>query len=105
MQGASRALWVFTIDDRKSQPFGPVQSRESFSASFSPDGQWVAYAFTDRTGGLTSANRGVFVEPFPPTGEKHQVPKMAVDFHPVWAPDGMRIFFVPGRGTADGCRS
>jgi serine/threonine-protein kinase len=95
VQGASRALWVLTIDDRKSQPFGSVQSRESFSASFSPDGQWVAYAFTDRTGGLTSANRGVFVEPFPPTGEKHQVPKLAVDFHPVWAPDGKRIFFVP----------
>jgi dipeptidyl aminopeptidase/acylaminoacyl peptidase len=95
VQGASRALWVLAIDDRKSQPFGSVQSRESFSASFSPDGQWVAYAFTDRTGGLTSANRGVFVEPFPPTGEKHQVPKLAVDFHPVWAPDGKRIFFVP----------
>ena len=95
VQGASRALWVFTIDDRKSQPFGSVQSRESFSASFSPDGQWVAYAFTDRTGGLTSANRGVFVEPFPPTGEKHQVPKMVVDFHPLWAPDGTRIVFVP----------
>jgi hypothetical protein len=55
----------------------------------------VAYAFSDRTGSLTSPDRGVFVEPFPPTGEKHQVPKVGVDFHPVWAPDGTRIFVVP----------
>ncbi|MET0214975.1 MAG: protein kinase [Vicinamibacterales bacterium] len=95
LKGPNRALWVFTLDGRKTEPFGNVQSLESFSATFSPDGRWVAYAFTDRTGGLTSANRGVFVEPFPATGEKHQVPKVGVDFHPVWAPDGTRIFVVP----------
>ena len=95
VKGASRALWVFTLEGRKTEPFGNVQSRGSFSATFSPDGRWVAYAFTDGTGGLTSANRGVFVEPFPPTGEKYQVPKVGVDFHPVWAPDGTRIFVVP----------
>ena len=95
LKGPNRALWVFTLDGRKTEPFGDVQSGESFSATFSPDGRWVAYAFTDRTGGLTSANRGVFVEPFPATGEKYQVPKVGVDFHPVWAPDGTRIFVVP----------
>jgi serine/threonine-protein kinase len=95
VKGASRTLWVFTLDGRKTEPFGRLESRASFSATFSPDGRWVAYAFSDRTGSLTSPDRGVFVEPFPPTGEKHQVPKVGVDFHPVWAPDGTRIFVVP----------
>jgi hypothetical protein len=35
------------------------------------------------------------VEPFPPTGEKHQAPKAVVDYHPVWAPDGRSIFYIP----------
>ena len=36
VKGANRALWVFTLDGRKTEPFGNVQSRESFSATFSP---------------------------------------------------------------------
>jgi len=56
----------------------------------------VLYASTNAAGGLVSPNRGVFVEPFPATGEKHQLPKVLIDFHPVWAPDGTRIFLVPG---------
>jgi hypothetical protein len=53
------------------------------------------YSSTERSGGLISPNRGVYVEPFPPTGEKHQVPKVAIDYHPVWSPDGKSIFMVP----------
>ena len=63
---------------------------------FSRDGRWVAYAYTQQAGGSISPNRGVFVEPFPPTGEKHQAPKTLLDFHPLWAPDGKSIFYVPG---------
>jgi eukaryotic-like serine/threonine-protein kinase len=93
---STNELWVFTLAGKKTEPFGHVQSTESLSAGFSPDGRWVVYASTDRQGGLISPNRGVFVEPFPATGEKHQVPKTLIDFHPVWAPDGKSIFFVPG---------
>jgi hypothetical protein len=35
----------------------------------------------------------VFVEPFPPTGEKHQARKTFIDFHPNWSQDGMRTFY------------
>ena len=90
------SLWVFTRDSKKAEPFGSVVSAESPSASFSPDGRWVAYAHTQQAGGSLSPNRGVFVEPFPPTGEKHQAPKTLIDYHPVWAPDGNSIFYVPG---------
>ena len=56
----------------------------------------MAYAYTQQAGGSLSPNRGVFVEPFPPTGEKHQAPKTLIDYHPLWAPDGNSIFYVPG---------
>jgi eukaryotic-like serine/threonine-protein kinase len=95
-KGSTFSLWVFTLPGRKAEPFGSVVSQESPSASFSPDGRWVAYAYTPQAGGNLSPNRGVFVEPFPPTGEKHQAPKTLLDYHPLWAPDGKSIFYVPG---------
>ena len=95
-KGSMYALWVLTLDGLKAEPFGQVQSAESLSASFSPDGRWVAYASTERAGGALSPNRGVFVEPFPPTGVKRQAPKRLLDYHPVWAPDGKSIFYIPG---------
>ena len=45
---------------------------------------------------MMSPNRGIFVQPFPATGEQHQAPKRVIDFHPLWAPDGKSIFYVPG---------
>jgi serine/threonine-protein kinase len=95
-KGPWQALWVLTREGLKTAPFGQVQSLESLSASFSPDGRWVAYAATDRAGGALSPNRGVFVEPFPPTGLKRQAPKRLLDYHPVWARDGKNIVYVPG---------
>jgi dipeptidyl aminopeptidase/acylaminoacyl peptidase len=95
VKGSTHALWVHTPDG-KNTPFGRVQSSESLSAGFSPDGRWVLYASTELAGGLVSPNRGVFVEPFPATGEKHQLPKVLIDFHPVWALDGKSILLVAG---------
>jgi Tol biopolymer transport system component len=89
------SLWVFTPEGRKVEPFGTVTSAERLSATFSPDGRWVAYASTAASGALRSQDRGVFVEPFPSTGEKHQAPKLVLDYHPVWSPDGSRLFYVP----------
>jgi Tol biopolymer transport system component len=95
-KGPWQALWVLTREGLKAERFGQVQSAESLSATFSPDGRWVAYASTDRAGGALSPNRGVFVEPFPPTGLKRQAPKRLLDYHPVWARDGKNIVYVPG---------
>jgi eukaryotic-like serine/threonine-protein kinase len=95
-KGAMQSLWVFTLADRKTMPFGQVQSAESLSAGFSPDGRWVVYASAERAGGVQSPNRGVFVEPFPATGAKRQAPKRLLDYHPRWAPDGKGIWYVPG---------
>ena len=90
------SLWMLTLEGRKIEPFRAIQSADPLGASFSPDGRWVAYASTEKTGGILSPNRGVFVEPFPSTGQKHQAPKLLLDYHPTWAPDGRSIFYVPG---------
>ena len=97
-RGTTFSLWVFTLAGKKTEPFGKVASQETLSASFSPDGRWIAYAYTERAGGTLSPNRGVFVEPFPFTGEKHQAPNRTLDYHPVWAPDGKSIFYIPSSG-------
>jgi eukaryotic-like serine/threonine-protein kinase len=91
---AKFSLWVLTLG-QSSAPFGNVLSNAPLSATFSPDGRWIAYAATEATGGVMSPNRGIFVQPFPATGERHQAPKRVIDFHPVWAPDGKSIFYVP----------
>jgi serine/threonine-protein kinase len=88
------SLWVLRLQDRSIQRFGNVESTAPLSASFSPDRRWIVYGVSSRGQGLLSQDRGVFVEPFPPTGEKHQAPKTAIDFHPVWSPDGLSILYV-----------
>lgn len=93
-KGGRFTLWVLAREGMTTTPFGSPKSAELLSATFSPDGRWVAYAFTPRAGGGQTPDRGVYVERFPPTGEKYQAPKVIVDFHPLWAPDGKRLFFI-----------
>jgi hypothetical protein len=94
------SLWVLPLRTKNGTPFGSVRSNEPLSATFAPDGRWVAYAVNDGPGGLLSPNRGVYVQPFPATGEQHQAPKRVLDFHPLWAPDGRSIFYVPSAARA-----
>jgi len=56
----------------------------------SPDGRWIAYT------GTVTGRVEVYVEPFPPTGEKHQITRDGGD-NPLWSPDGKQLFYlVPG---------
>jgi serine/threonine-protein kinase len=91
--GLSYSLRVLTLADRTITPFGSMTSREPFRAVFSPNGRWVAYMLV--VDSPDSPNRGVFVEPFPPTGQRHQAPRTkGRDYHPVWSRDGTRLFYV-----------
>jgi Tol biopolymer transport system component len=94
------SLWVLPLGSRKPEPFGSVSSTEPLSATFSPDGHWVAYTVNDGPGGMLSPNRGVYVQPFPAMGEQHQLPKRVLDFHSVWAPDSKSIFYIPSAARA-----
>ena len=88
------SLWTLALDTHKVARFPGVASRDFIGAVFSPDGKWVAY----RSGSsaiLDVPSTGVFVEPFPPTGARYQVPKVISDFHPVWMPDGNSLVYIP----------
>src|SRR5207248_1323829 len=94
---------------KKAAPFGAVQSVEPIGSVFSPDGRWIVYTSTPIGGGVSSPNRGIYVQPVPASGARYQVPKQALDFHPVWGPKGTELFFVPstvatGRATVQ-CES
>ena len=94
VKGGSRTLWVLTMNGLKTARFSDAESPSPFSAGFSPDGKWIVY--TRGIGPIQSPERGVFVEPYPARpGEKRQLPKTNIDYHPVWSPDGKSIFYVP----------
>jgi hypothetical protein len=38
----------------------------------------------------------IFVEPFPPTGARYQVPSANDNHHPIWSPDSRALYYVPG---------
>jgi eukaryotic-like serine/threonine-protein kinase len=89
------SLWAVSLDDRKVVPFGNVHSAEPIDAMFSPDGHWIVYSSNDKAGATPSPNRGVYIQPFPSTGARYQVPKQRLDFHPSWDPSGTSLYYIP----------
>jgi hypothetical protein len=61
---------------------------------FSPDGKWVAYHTREAAANIDE----VFVQPFPATGARYQLPISRDNHHPVWSRDGRELFYVPGPG-------
>jgi serine/threonine-protein kinase len=94
-KGGTFTSWVLSLEDKSSRPFNGVHSAEPIGATFSPDGRWVAYSSNDTPGGTPSPNRGVFVQPFPPTGEVYQLPKDSRDFHPAWGTKELQLYYAP----------
>ena len=80
----TNALWILSLEDDTTTPFGNVQSIEPIGSVFSPDGQWIAYHSVPANETSLSTSSGVFVEPFPATGARYQAPKVLRDFQPVW---------------------
>jgi Tol biopolymer transport system component len=97
VNGTSHSLFVLSIADKKVMPTG-IRSIEPFESSFSPDGKWLAY-FVRLTVDTQSADRGTYVQPFPLTGLPQQVPKINIDFHPVWTRGGKGLVYVATAGN------
>ena len=95
-QGPTVGLWTLALDDRKATAFGDVRSRSRIAAMFSPDGRWVAYDASSE--GNTRTTGGVFVQPFPATGARYQIPRLEFDYHPLWSADGRHLFYIPAAG-------
>jgi hypothetical protein len=93
-KGSDVSLSTFLLKDRKATPFGEVHSSYPIGGVFSPDGRWVAYTNSER--GKTT----IFVQPFPATGAKYQLPANPRDspHEVVWSPDGKELFYNPRAG-------
>jgi serine/threonine-protein kinase len=105
-QGTTFSLRALTVENGKPgkvAPLGDVQSTEPIDPVFSPDGQWIAYRVRMEAQAVNTpavmptldSRSGVYVQPFPPTGSRHQAPRLSVDFHPVWTPDGDSLVYMP----------
>jgi Tol biopolymer transport system component len=99
-KGTLNTLLFYSLKDRKATTFGGVTSAWPTNAVFSPDGRWVAY----EAGGKGSIDvgagdaRAVFVQPYPATGAKYQIPVVEQGGyrHPRWSPDGRELFYMIG---------
>jgi serine/threonine-protein kinase len=92
-KGSSYTVAALSLTDKKWTPVGGIESPFPPSATFSPDGRWVAYSAT--APGPPAGS--LFVQPFPPTGATYPISKGG-GFHPTWSPDGKELFYVAGAG-------
>jgi serine/threonine-protein kinase len=74
--------------DGKPKPV--IKQNATYAASLSPDGRWLAYSQVDSRG-----RNEVYVEPFPPTGEKHQISSDRGS-NPLWSRNGNQLFYMRG---------
>jgi Tol biopolymer transport system component len=94
-------LWFHSIEGGRAAAYGEIRSLQPVDASFSPDGNWVAYSTKDPESG----ERGIFVQPFPATGAVYPLfvgtragaPSNA-NHKPAWSSDGRELFYVPRLG-------
>jgi Tol biopolymer transport system component len=77
---------LFDLASRTVTPLVDLPGSAQHSSNLSPDGKWLAYA-SNETGRYE-----VWIEPFPPTGARHQVTR-AGGSHPLWRPDGQSLYF------------
>ncbi|HEY6826199.1 MAG TPA: protein kinase [Gemmatimonadaceae bacterium] len=94
-KGLDVRLWWYSLADKKSAPFDDVSNAKGTmtTASFSPDGRWVAYTSS------AAIEHAVFVQPMPPTGAKYQVSQAGENgHHPQWSRDGKELFYIPQVG-------
>ena len=92
-KGSSNTVAALSLTDKKVTPVGGIQSAFPPSATFSPDGRWVAYSAT----APGSSAGSLFVQPFPTTGATYPISK-GTGFHPMWSPDGKELFYATGGG-------
>jgi dipeptidyl aminopeptidase/acylaminoacyl peptidase len=81
-------LWTLSIDgERKPKPFVTSQGSQR-DAAFSPNGRWIAYSSSE------IGNRSqIFVQPFPPSGEKKDQITTDGGAEPVWSADGKHLYY------------
>jgi serine/threonine-protein kinase len=90
VRGQVSELWRLSLSTKKAEPLVVVPSAQVSQSVLSPDDRWIAYQ------SILNGETQIFVEPFPPTGARFQVPPANDNHHPIWDPDGSAIYYVPG---------
>jgi len=100
--GKQYTLWTMNLKDRQASAFGGVQSGIHTEAQFSPDGRWIVYQSRDTFAEIAAPTTQVFIQPFPATGTKYQVPQAGGS--PYWFGKGRELILntAPGRSVAIG---
>jgi Tol biopolymer transport system component len=89
LRGSDYAVWRYSLIDRKATPLVNLPGSSQHSSRVSPDERWLAYV-SDETGRFE-----IHVQPLPQTGAKFQITKEGGE-HPVWSPDGLKLYFNRG---------
>ena len=86
-------LMMHSLSTGSSVPYGDVRSIGSrLGATFSPDGKWVTYSASERSG----TEVYVYVQPFPATGSRYQISQSGENgHHPMWSRDQKELLYVP----------
>ena len=90
--GSESAVWLLSVATGDAELLIAEPGARFSQSVFSPDDRWIAYQSTE------TGQDEIFIQPFPPTGAKHQLPGTLDNHHPFWAPDGRALFYVPGPG-------
>ena len=90
VKGELSEVWRVSLRTKKAEPLIVIPKARVAQSVLSPDGRWIAYQST------IMSDTDIFVEPFPPTGARYQVPSVDDNHHPIWAPDSKALYFVPG---------
>jgi serine/threonine-protein kinase len=84
-------VWVAERTDRWQLHRVAGSRFGEWGGAISPDGNWVAYT-SDETGDYQ-----VYVQPFPPTGERYSISTEVGSEEPVWSRDGTALYYRNGR--------
>ena len=80
-------IWTLSASGRETQSLHATPDTSYFGAELAPNGEWFAYGL-----GPIAAAADVYVEPFPPTGERRRISQNGA-LWPLWTPDGSRLFY------------
>jgi serine/threonine-protein kinase len=93
---------LFDFQSRKASDLVALPNLNAMNAVVSPDGRWLAYQGSDRSGG---GRVGVYVRPFPDVeAGMWQIPCESCT-RPAWARNGRELFFMGGAAQTTGITS
>ncbi len=100
VKGSASAVWTYSLRDKKATLLAETPGFLLGSSVFSPDGRWLAYQElnlpANRRDSSSMIVDRIYVQSFPPSAARYQVPSEGVNHHALWSPDGKELFYTGG---------